>query len=284
MAEVNLAAGAQREVQIEQGGFGRGMEFGGAVQDLFFPDFDGHFAGGAQGFAVLALDFHLENLVGVLPGVDLFVDHEGDEASLEGSEAPLDLALGLGRRSHDVGDMQRAQRALEFALRVAVVVARTRAKEAQPVGVDDLWQAVALEGFTEVLEVVPSGVALDEAAGHAEAGTIVGGEQQGLLGDGRPPLVDRAVMLPEFTDMSMAEAPVGAGFALGLWDEVGEVGFDVILHCRTGSLEVVQPLHFIGNELEIGRALQRQEALEELDDFGGPCLTMIATAGCWLIG
>lgn len=134
-----------------------------------------------------------------------------------------------------------------------------------------------------MLEVVPGGVAFDESAGHAEAGTIVGGEQQGLLVRCGPPLVDRAVVLPEFADMGAAETPVGARLAFGLRDEMSEMVFDVILYCRTGSLEMVQPFHFIGNELEIGRTLQWQEAIEELDDLGGPCLTMIATAGRWLI-
>ena len=34
---------------------------------------------------------------------------------------------------------------------------------------DDLWQAMAFEGPAEVLEVVPGGVACNEAAGHAES-------------------------------------------------------------------------------------------------------------------
>jgi len=34
-------------------------------------------------------------------------------------------------------------------------------------------------------------------------------------------------MLIEFADMGAAETPAGAGLALGLWDEVGEVSLDV---------------------------------------------------------
>ena len=96
----------------------------------------------------------------MLPGSYLFVRHEGDETSLKGAEAPLDLALGLRRGCHEVGDMQRTQGALKLALRVAVVMTRTRTEEAQGVGVDDLWQAVVLEGFTKMQEVVPGGVTL----------------------------------------------------------------------------------------------------------------------------
>jgi hypothetical protein len=47
-----------------------------------------------------------------------------------------------------------------------------------------------------------------------------------------------------------------------LRDHLGETGFGADCNCRTGSLEVVKPVHFIGNELEIGRVLQGQEALE----------------------
>jgi hypothetical protein len=48
----------------------------------------------------------------------------------------------------------------------------------------------------------------------------------------------------------------GCGISWAKWD------FDAVFHCRTGSLEVVEPVHFIGNELEIGRVLQGQDAHE----------------------
>jgi hypothetical protein len=69
-------------------------------------------------------------------------------------------------------------------------------------------------------------------------------------------------MLPEFADMGAAETPASARFAPGLRDHLGEMGFEAVFNCQTGSLEVVGPVHFIGNELEIGRVLQAQEALE----------------------
>lgn len=90
-------------------------------------------------------------------------------------------------------------------------------------------------------------------------------------------------MLPEFADMGAAETPVGAGLAFGLRNEMGEMAFDIILHRRAGSLEGMQPLHFVGDELEIGRTLQGQETREECDDFSGPCLAMVATTGRGLI-
>jgi len=95
--------------------------------------------------------------------------HEGDEPFLESAEASFNLAFGLGRGRHEMGDLQGAQSALELALRVAVIVAGTRAEKAQSVGIDDLWQAVAFECVAKVQEVVPCGIALNEASRHAES-------------------------------------------------------------------------------------------------------------------
>jgi hypothetical protein len=46
----------------------------------------------------------------------------------------------------------------------------------------------------------------------------------------------------------------------------------------------MQPVHFIGDELEIRRVLQGQEAIEEFEDFGSPYLATVAAAGSGLIG
>jgi hypothetical protein len=60
----------------------------------------------------LALDFHLKDLVGVLPSADLFVRHKGDEASLEGAETAFDFTFGLRSRGDQMGDFQGLQGAL----------------------------------------------------------------------------------------------------------------------------------------------------------------------------
>jgi hypothetical protein len=146
-----------------------------------------------------------------------------------------------------------------------------------------LWQTVAFEGFAEVLKVVPCGVRFDETSCHAEAGAVVGGEHQGLLGGGRPPLVDGAIMLPELADVGAAKTPIGACFGFELRDEMSEMVFNIILDRRTGSLEAMQPLHFVGDELEIRWNLQGQETHEEFDDMSGPCLAMVAATGRGLI-
>ena len=103
---------------------------------------------------------------------------EGDEAFLEGAETAFDFAFGLRGWGHEVGDAEGAQGALELAAGVEVVevvVGGAGSEEAQGVGVDGKGDAVALEGFAEVLEVGPSGVAGDEAAGDVEAGVVVDG-------------------------------------------------------------------------------------------------------------
>ena len=168
-----------------------------AGEALGLPDLDGDRAEGSVDGAVLAGDFHLEDLPGVLPGGDPGVSQEGDETFLEGAEAALDFAFGLGSRGDQMGDAQGAQGALEFAPGIAVVAAGAWSEEAEGIGIDGLGQAPDLEGRAEVLEVVPSGVGLHETAGEVEAGVVIDGEQQGLLGGGGPPLVDGTVVLPE---------------------------------------------------------------------------------------
>jgi len=79
---------------------------------------------------------------------------------------------------------------------------------------------VSLEGFTEVLEVVPGGVAFDEASCDVEAGAVVDGEDECLFAGSGPPLVDGAVVLPEFANVGAAKAAVGALFGRGCRDEV----------------------------------------------------------------
>lgn len=84
---------------------------------------------------------------------------------------------------------------------------------------------------------------------------IVNGEQQGLLGRRRPPLVDGTVVLPELTDVSAAEAPIGAVLARAGGHEVCEVFFDVGLDVGAGAFEIAKPIEFVRHELIVGGAL-----------------------------
>ncbi len=75
-------------------------------------------------------------------------------------------------------------------------MARAWAEETESVGVNGLGNAVSFEGTTEVAEMRPSGVGGNKAPCNIEPGVVIDSEQENLLGRGRPPLVDGAVMLP----------------------------------------------------------------------------------------
>jgi len=106
----------------------------------------------------LALDFHLQYLVGVLPALDFGVGHEGDQASLEGAETAFDFAFGLRSRGDQMGDFEGSQGALELALWIAVVAAGARSEKTEGVGVNGSGNAVGLKGAAEVQKVVPGRV------------------------------------------------------------------------------------------------------------------------------
>ena len=73
---------AKGKVQVEQCLSGGGAEALGAGQQGVFPDAEGDEAGAALAGAVLALELHLEELVGVPRGGDFGVGKEGDDAAL----------------------------------------------------------------------------------------------------------------------------------------------------------------------------------------------------------
>ena len=249
-----------------------------------FPDIQRDQARAALASAVLAADFHLEDLIGMLPSLNSGVSQERDEASLESAKAAFDLAFGLRSRSDKVNHAKAEQSALELASRIAVVVGGAWAKEAQRVGVDSVWQPVEFESAPEVTEVIPCCLGRDETSGNIEAGMVIDGEQKDLFGGGRPPLVDGTVVLIKLSDVCAAEAAVGALFSRDGRDEVGEVSFDMNLDARSRPLEVAEALKFVCHELVVGRVLQGQEVLKECPDFFGPNAAMSAAAGFGLIG
>ena len=211
-------------------------------QQGIFPDIQRDQARAALASAILAADFHLEDLIGMLPSLNSGVSQERDEASLESAKAAFDLAFGLGSRSDKVNHAKAKQGALELASRIAMVVGRAWAEEAQGVGVDGVWQPVDFESAAEVAEVIPCCLGRDETTGNIEAGMVIDGEQKGLFGGGRPPLVDGTVVLIKLSDVCAAEAAVGALFSHDGRDEVGEVSFDMNLDARSRPLEVAEAL------------------------------------------
>jgi hypothetical protein len=279
MSAVDAAAAAQREVEIQERGGRHWTHSANGRERLLLPDLERPAAGGAVYGAVLAGDFHLEDGVGLLPGGGAGVGEKGDETSLEGSESALDLALGLRRRSHKMGDAETPEGALEFAHRIVEIVAGAWPEEAQAVGVNDLGETPFSEGFPEVFEMVPCRIGTHEATREVESRVIVGGEQKGLLGGGGPPLVDGAVVLPEFADVRTTEAPIDARFAHRRGHEVRIVGLDVCLYRGTGANQTTEAHEFVGDELIVGRVLQWQKIFQKRFGFWGPLSASITATG-----
>jgi len=153
---VDAAGTAKGKVEVEQRGWRRGTYAAFAPLGLRVPDFEGsHLVDGAIDGAVLACDFHLENVVGLLVSFGTSVREECHESALEGAKAAFDLALGLRGGGDQMCHTKPAESALKLAFRIAVIVAGAWAEETQAVGVNDLWKPPCLEGFTEVLEVIP---------------------------------------------------------------------------------------------------------------------------------
>lgn len=105
---------------------------------------------------------------------------------------------------------------------------------------------------------------------------IIEREQEGLLGVGRPPLVDRGIVLPEFAESGALPAAARLGNRCGRADQEWEVaagkdgdGFAVAVEGEAGG-------EFVGDELVIGRALEGEKGLQELLDSRWPDGAMVA--------
>ena len=237
---VDSSRGSQREVKVEKSRLGAGPEGADVFPVSLLPNRDRNEIGAAVFGLVLAGEFHLKDFVGMLPIAHVGVGHESDKQALESAKAAFDFSFGLRSWGDEVGDAQSPQGALELALGIGVVTAGAGSKKAQAVGVNCLRDPVCFKGGAEVREVVPCGVGRHETPGDIEAGMVVNGEQEDLLGQGGPPLVNRAVMLPEVAYFGAAKTPVGAVFSLGSWNEMGEMGFDVGLDAGTCAGEAAE--------------------------------------------
>ena len=122
-------------MEIEQCGSGRGAQVALTGEGPGLPDLDGDRGEGTLHGAVLAGDLQLKDVIGVAPSFGAGMGEQGEETFLEGGEAALDLASGLGSGSDRMGD---AQGALEFALGIALVAVGAWSEEAEGIGIDSL--------------------------------------------------------------------------------------------------------------------------------------------------
>jgi len=175
-----------------------------------------------------------------------------------------------------MGDTQGGEGTLELRTRVTVIGHGIMAKEAQAVGVHNHRQAVSEKETAKMLEMIPSGVSGDKDRAQEFAGMIIDGQQQGLLFIGGPPLVDGGIVLPQFIDVGAFPTPPGFGTRFGLADEVRKVGSGKSGHRLSMALESEAGCQLVGDQLEVGRLLERNELLEEGDGFRRPVRPMVA--------
>jgi len=173
-------------------------------------------------------------------------------------------------------DAQRGESPLELRAGVSTIAGGLMAEQSQAIGVESHGPAVDGKGATEVLEVMPGGVSRNKDGGQELTRVVINRKQEGLLIGGRPPLMDRGVMLPQFTYASPLPAAARLGVRRRRTGQQGEVmtrvcgdGFAITNESKAGC-------QFVGNELVVGRSLERQESLKEPLNFRGPGRAMVA--------
>lgn len=277
MIGVDAASEVQRQMEIQQRGIRTSTQDGA----LFFLGFGASVvwgqAGGAADGAILTGQLAGQQfLSGGVIG-DLLEGQKGDHAFLEGAKAAFDFSFGLRAGRDQMRDAQGGEGTLELRTWIAVVARGLMAKQGQAIGVDRHRQAVEGEGATKVLEVVPGGVGGDEDGGQEFAGMVIHGQQEGLFLFIRPPLVNGGIMLPEFAQAGPFPAAAGLGDGRGRTDQQREVSAGVSGDRFAVAYESKAGGQFVGDELIVGRSLERQEGLQELPDLGGPGGAMVAT-------
>ena len=76
-------------------------------------------------------------------------------------------------------------------------------------------------------------------------------------------------MLPELTDVSAAEAAIGAVLVRAGGHEVREVFFDVGLDVGAGAFEIAKPIEFIRHELIVGGLCKGRKVSRKVMAFAG---------------
>ena len=257
---VEAAPQMERQMQIQQAGVRTNDPDGAPFGQRQGASVVRGQAGRAADGAVLSRQFAVEEFLGGSVRGDLFVGQQREQSVLKGAEPAFDFALRLRTGGDEGRDAQGGEGALELRAGIAAVGGGFMAEQGQAVGVERQRQAVAGEGATEV---VPRGIGGYKGAGQEFAGMIIDGQQEGLLVVGRPPLMDRGIVLPEFADAGALPATAGLGEGRGRADQEREVAPDVGGDRLPVPVEGEAGGQFVGDELVVGRSLQREEALQE---------------------
>ena len=274
---IDPAAQMERQMQIQKGG-GRTRPDGRALlRQGFGPSGIGTQAGGAADGGILVGDLAIQDDLSGRVIADVFIGQQRHQTLLQGSETTFDFAFGLRAGGDQMGHAQGGEGALELGTGIPIIGQGIMAKEAQAVGIDDQRQGVLEKEPAKMLEVIPSGVGGDEDRAQEFSRMIIHGQQQGLFGGGRPPLVAGGVVLPKFAQPGAFPAATGLGAWGGRADEVGEMGADKGGDGLPMSLETEAAGQLIGYELKVGRGLQRDKLFEELAGFRWPSGPVAAT-------
>ena len=142
---------------------------------------------------------------------DVFISQERHQARWQGAKAAFDFAFGLRAGGDQMSYPQGGEGARELGTGIAVIGHGIMAKEAQAVGIADQRQGVREQAPAKMLEMIPGGVGGDKDRAQEFSRMISHGQQPGLFGGGRPPLVAGGVVLPEFAQTG----PVPSGDGLG---------------------------------------------------------------------
>lgn len=266
----------ESQMEVQQGGRRTGTRDGALFCHGFLPGGIGAEAGRATEGGVLTVNLPVEHDLRAGIAADFFIGQHGDQAFLQGSKAAFDLAFGLRAGSDQMGYPQGGEGALKLGTGIPVIGHGIMAKEAETVGVHHQRQAVLEKEAAKMLEMIPSGVGGDKDGAQELAGMVIHGQQEGLFFLGRPPLVDGGIVLPEFINAGAFPATPGFGTRFGLADEIRKMGSGEGGDRLAMALEAEAGFQFVGQQLEVGRLLEREKLLEEGNHFRRPVWPMVA--------
>ena len=277
MISIDPTAQVNRQVEIHEGRGRTGAQDGTLLVQRLGASLVRGQAGGAADRLILAGQFACEQFLSRGIVGDFLICQQGEQSFLEGAETAFDLTFSLGAGCDQVGDAQRGEGTLELGTRVAAVAGGLVAEEGQAIGVEDQRQAVSGKDAAEVLEVVPGGIGGDEDGTQQLAGVIIERQEEGLLVLGGPPLVDGGIVLPEFAHLCALPSSPRLGSRSWRADQPWEVNAGVGGDGLAVALEGAASSQLIGDELVVGRSLERQEGFQELPHILRPSGAMVTS-------